>query len=390
MPVTIQTVNLQAVSKTVGQKRRFESSEPLADDNTLLGSEKSSQKSNPGGLSPRDQPKDPVVYDRTYCLVCLSASCSTHQCSPIENPLLAEALPEEMPDFKKNGFLAALNPHPHDHTIDFDEPTHTYSVEEWNARRGSIVSVTGFVHHNFHDFNADEVIAKMQKGRRYGPQHPYWGKTSEEIKEEWNKNGAQASSQGTKYHYLLESFYNGNDIGEFSTFKVVGQFLRWHQKHVLHRWVPYRTEMRLKSPREYRTTGTIDALFVVENYPPPAECDGVLEVIMVDWKFSKAIRPTNAYQKGVGRCSHLDDCNKVHYSLQLNSYKWMLERYPAGFLWNGYTYSRVKVVDMMLAVFHDLRSEAEVVVIPDFQDLVSELFEDRKQKLGLVDDSAPT
>lgn len=379
MPVSIQVIVLEH-QKNRGTKRTFtEVQEEAASEDLSSHSVGTFQGVGDGGSA--------VTCDMMYCgqcfrgLVNVQPEPGKHPCLPA-GQLLASDLPAEMPHFKETGFLAALHSHPYDASIKFDDPTHTYSVEGWENKEYPIVSVTGFIHHNFNEFDADAVICKMQNGTQYGPQHPYYGLSPEEIKAQWKANGALASSQGTKYHYIVESFYNGVDIQTFVRFKVVSQFLRWHHATIASQWVPYRTEMRLKSPQEYRTTGTIDALFVAPNHPLPAQCDGTLEVMMVDWKFSKLIRPTNPYQKGRGLCSNLDDCNQVHYFLQLNAYKWMVERYPSGFRWNSYTYTRVKVVKMILAVFHDVRAEAQVITVPDLQPLVSELFEERRLTLA--------
>jgi hypothetical protein len=66
------------------------------------------------------------------------------------------------------------------------------------------------------------------------------------------------------------------------------------------------------------------------------------EYIIVDWKRSKKIRkePFKG-KKGTGIFLHLDDCNFIHYSLQLNTYRHFLELHYG---------KRVK--EMHIAVFH--------------------------------------
>jgi hypothetical protein len=61
---------------------------------------------------------------------------------------------------------------------------------------------------------------------------------------------------------------------------------------------------------------------------------------MVDWKRSKEIKKFG-FKKGLGCCSHLQDCNFVHYTIQLNIYKYILEK----------NYG-LKITDMYIVVFH--------------------------------------
>ena len=51
------------------------------------------------------------------------------------------------------------------------------------------------------------------------------------------------------------------------------------------------------------------------------------EYWIYDWKRSKQFRFDNRWQHGNGVLSHLDDCNIVHYSMQLNMYKYILEKH---------------------------------------------------------------
>ena len=47
---------------------------------------------------------------------------------------------------------------------------------------------------------------------------------------------------------------------------------------------------------------------------------------LFDWKRSKQIKKENRYRKGKHPLNHLDDANYWHYALQLNIYKYILEK----------------------------------------------------------------
>jgi hypothetical protein len=81
-------------------------------------------------------------------------------------------------------------------------------------------------------------------------------------------------------------------------------------------FVPYRTEWLVFND-EIRLAGSIDMIY--------AKPGGTFAIY--DWKRSKEIKTENKYQKGLGPLSHLDDCNYWHYSLQLNNYRRLLEKF---------------------------------------------------------------
>ena len=77
-----------------------------------------------------------------------------------------------------------------------------------------------------------------------------------------------------------------------------------------------------------------------------------------DWKRSKNIRMTNRFEKGKEfNTKHLDNCNFVHYSMQLNVYKYFLES----------KYSK-KIRDMYILVLHPNNNNYKRYSIPDMQD----------------------
>jgi len=78
---------------------------------------------------------------------------------------------------------------------------------------------------------------------------------------------------------------------------------------------PHRTEMMIFD-EDIRICGSVDMLFQNEN--------GTYSIY--DWKFSKEIQTHSYGKKGLYPLEHLNDCNTVHYTLQLNLYRVILER----------------------------------------------------------------
>ena len=114
--------------------------------------------------------------------------------------------------------LSVSNKHSRDQYIEFDEPTHVYTISipptEENKHHHHLpyTSVTTWVHSNFPHFDADEVIKNMMKGRNWNDKNKYWGLTPEQIKEQWSQNGKNVSSLGTDMHYEIECFMNNPNL----------------------------------------------------------------------------------------------------------------------------------------------------------------------------------
>ena len=208
-------------------------------------------------------------------------------------------------------YLAKINSHERDRKITFEEEGHKYTIEGLNK---DPISVTTLIHHNFPTFDADLVISKMVKSRNW-INSKYYGKTPEEIKDEWKKSGEVASHLGTLMHADIERFLNKEDVLspntiEFSYFKSF-----WEEFQKTHPgFYPYRTEW-LVYDEINGIAGSIDCVLTNTSG----------QLIILDWKRSKEIKLSNTYEKGLGPFCHLDHCNFWHYSLQLNIYRHILE-----------------------------------------------------------------
>jgi ATP-dependent exoDNAse (exonuclease V) beta subunit len=207
-------------------------------------------------------------------------------------------------------YLATKNAHPRDKRIEFDEGPHVYTIDGDSSV--TYTSVTTWNHTHFEHFDADKIIDQMMAGPRW-PQSKYYGQTKEQIKKGWAENGREASSAGTKMHLDIEYHYNGapreNDSVEYAYFR------RFAADHA--HLVPYRTEWCVFD-EELRLSGSIDMVF--------QNPDGTLAIY--DWKRSKEIVKTSPWMKFAltPEIEHLPDTNFWHYSLQLNIYKYILER----------------------------------------------------------------
>jgi hypothetical protein len=234
--------------------------------------------------------------------------------------------------------LTRLHAHPRDAHIAFDEPTHKYYV---NGSCQGNISCTGFIHEFFGHFDAKAIITKMKKGPKWATSK-YYGKTDEEIMKEWSDNGKQASSAGTAMHFAIEQFMHGAyseidpAVKETPEWKYFTRF--WNEFG--HDLEPYRSEWEVftdsvepvAGERKIKLCGSIDMVYRRKS-------DG--KFVIYDWKRSKEIKSDNPFGSGLAPLEHLPDTNYWHYTMQLNVYKWMLEKYYG-----------LEVADLYLVILH--------------------------------------
>ena len=273
-----------------------------------------------------------------------------------------------------NSFLARKNVHERDARIVFDEEPHLYYID---GSTEGYTSVTTYVHYHFESFDADKIIANMMKSKNWKNNVKYYGKTPEQIKQEWQDNCDKAAADGTRMHFVIESFYNekynpdsarnkpyyasleedeeedeaedeaennrspacldeeekgifsattikqphtdavDNNVLQFTgstiEFEYFLNFLHAHPN-----LIPFRTEWTIFD-EELKLAGSIDMVFYDQD---------THTYHIYDWKRCRNIQKTNGFNKwGNKECiDHLPDSNFWHYSLQLNIYKALLER----------------------------------------------------------------
>jgi hypothetical protein len=175
----------------------------------------------------------------------------------------------------------------------------------------------------------------------------YIGKSATEIKNDWET----ARKNGTLLHHAIELGLNdGYATVHESIESEFDFFISWMNEKEDLGWEPYRTEWRIFD-EELKVAGTLDALFV----------DSEGKFHLCDWKRCKAIHK-NAYKNlrsAVEGFTHLIDCNFNHYAIQLNIYKFILERCYG-----------VKISTMRVVNLHPAFTNYQEFLVPDmFQEV---------------------
>ena len=256
--------------------------------------------------------------------------------------------------------LSIANAHPRDAFIEFDEPTHRYTIHGENEKW---ISCTGFLHDFFPHFDADKTINKMMSSPKWFDSK-YYGKTKKEIKDEWSASGKEASGLGTAMHLAVEQFMHGS---EEVIDPAVLSTVEW--KYFTNFWrecgsdlVPFRSEWEVYS-QPHKLAGSIDMIYFRKSDQ---------KYVIYDWKRSKEIKTDNRFENGYGPVAHLPNCNYWHYTLQLNVYKWFLE-----------TYYGLEVADLYIVIFHPNNNNYQRMRLNILPDEVLSMLECRKRALDL-------
>jgi len=249
--------------------------------------------------------------------------------------------------------LKITNKHERDSRIVFDEEPHIYYID----KVAYDISVTGFIHKFFSEFNPKEIIDKYYDKWQLDQSSKYKGMSKEDIEKSWTDNGKLQSELGTKMHLDIENFYNGKEIDNDSIeFEF---FLQYFRKHIY--LEAYRTEWEVFDEK-LKLAGSIDMLYKNTK---------TNKYVICDWKRSKEIKMRNNFQKGSSPVSHLDDCNFNHYSLQLNVYKRLLK----------INYD-IDVEEMFLVRCHPNASDYEKIIVSNMDKEVDLLFTFREMQLN--------
>ena len=216
--------------------------------------------------------------------------------------------------------LAKRHPFPQDPRISFVESTHKYYIDGAE----SPISVTGFIKAPFSSFDARAQAERLAKSDN----PKYVGMTAKEIGRSWIDNGNLASGLGTRMHAAVEVALN---TGYWSQDRLILPEMAMAQRFVKEQiydkgLVPFRTEpIVFVDPAKNAgrmLPGSVDC--VCHN--PTTN-----EYAVFDWKRSKNLVKTMDGRHGFGKAdtpfAEDEDIDYTKYSIQLHTYRYILETY---------------------------------------------------------------
>lgn len=271
---------------------------------------------------------------------------------------------EPTPLAEKNRFA------PFDDHVHFDEEPHVYTVDDMPYRD----SCTSFLGSFFGKFDGDAIAEKIVGSWKWQhkPDYRYYQMTIEQIKANWQ----QANRLGTRMHLCIELFYNGLEIPthpDFQTREYAHHFKQFHNDYVVGKLEPFRTEW-IVFDRTYELIGSVDGIF------RRIDADNPYTLVLYDWKRCIKI-DAKAYQDetATGPFEGLPKANYWKYALQLNTYKFIIERNTP-----------YRVEEMVLLRCHPDAETYERLVVPDLQHYVRRAVEVRWRQIMQHDLNALT
>lgn len=203
--------------------------------------------------------------------------------------------------------------------IEFDEESHTYTLFGNKAH----ISMTSLIHKYVNEFHVQE------QAERYSKKH---NKDIEDVLAKWKLEGDFASRKGTAIHNYLENKFSNKPEFMYDIESVVNYFgediiakpwsklkdlanMFYEQMHEF--IIPIACELKVFD-KETSVAGAIDML----AYHVKSK-----QLIIIDYKSSKNIFKRTFFNEYMLKpLSHLPDVNYYHYSLQLNGYKYIIEK----------------------------------------------------------------
>jgi len=213
--------------------------------------------------------------------------------------------------------LKHLNPHKNDCLISFDPIPHIYNNLSNNSQFHS--SVTSFVKRFFPSFESkqDGILKSLVAKNFNNKSSKYFQLNEQQIKDLWNVDKISAASKGTLLHASIEYYFNDQshlinpDILSSTEWSYFLNFLSFN-KHL----TPYRTEWEIFDP-DADLAGSIDMVF--------KDSSGLFHIY--DWKRSKEIKLFSFNnESALDPINHIPNSNYWHYALQLNIYKYILQK----------------------------------------------------------------
>ncbi len=194
------------------------------------------------------------------------------------------------------------------------------------------------------------------------------------IQKEWKYKNNHATYEGSTLHDYIEHHMTNRvfpepmvspegipfkDISE--TLPIMREQYHRFRELIMGRLIPVKNELVI-CDEDYMMGGMIDQLFLNVKH-------SCLQIY--DWKTNTKLQLENSYgEKLKGFLSHLDDCEFVHYSLQLGIYKHILEKN-----------TNIKLGDNYIVWFNEEIDEYQMIKCLDLTLEVEKLLSIRKKEV---------
>ncbi|MDY5930172.1 MAG: AAA family ATPase [Candidatus Onthovivens sp.] len=244
---------------------------------------------------------------------------------------------------------------------EFFEGSHTYYL---NGKKVGI-STTGLIHQYSQEFDKWTMSANVASKR---------GVSQLDVLEEWRIENLHSTIKGSMIHEFAQSLWEGKDYIFKYEYIPKEINLRRLQEELL-----VMSGQAINFYKDYKDLYDLIGCEIYLGVPDFDECgatDMLLknkftdELLVIDFKSNKKIDYESfGHKKMKVPLQKYEDCNYIHYSLQLNAYAYKIE-YMTG----------IKVKDKLLIYFDCNKDNYEVIEPLEMRKEVIEIYENRRVK----------
>lgn len=200
----------------------------------------------------------------------------------------------------------------------FIEDGHYYLC---NGKRVGI-STTGLISQYEQEFDSDTISQQVANKR---------GISQQEVLEEWRIENLHSTIKGSMVHEFAQSLWEGKEY-KFDYSKIPKEIDIDRLKNDIDKLIPQAINFYNDYKDMYELIGC-EIYLGDEDFDECGATDQILynkyngEIAIIDYKTNKEIkRESYRHQKMLIPLQQYDDCNYVHYSIQLSGYKFKFER----------------------------------------------------------------
>lgn len=245
--------------------------------------------------------------------------------------------------------------------ISFEEKTHSYFID---GQPTNMLSVTGLLKKFKKKFDKHAVASRVAKKRNI---------TTNALLAEWEDNNLYSTTLGTMLHKYIENHYCNNKskyegclkhVGHEEKLKIlenlpklIGYFQNFHRDHKHLECV--KSELILGDIYDTKICGTCDLL-----------CFNSLtnKYELLDFKTNKKMEESSPYGNLFYPFEHMTEGQINEYTIQLNVYKYFLEKYTT-----------IKLDKLKLIWFNVCNEDYKIFCVKDIQSSIHLMFDSIKQ-----------
>jgi len=243
----------------------------------------------------------------------------------------------------------------------FIDETHTYY---YKGEKVSI-STTGLIHQYSNEFDKWEMSAHVARKR---------GISQLEVLEEWRVENLHSKIKGSMIHEFAQSLWEGKDyIFKYDNIPEEINIRRLQEELLV------MSNQAVNFYKDYKDLYDLVGCEIYLGVPDFDECgatDMLLknkfteELLVIDFKSNKRIDYESfGHKKMKIPLQKYEDCNYIHYSIQLNAYSYKIE-YMTG----------IKVKEKLLIYFDCTKDNYEIIEPLEMRKEVIEIYENRRVK----------